>query len=75
MKAAARDCLRSARRNWPGGDTCGGCGRCPATGVLDLWQAADAAEMQAILRSLPLGPWMAVPATPLTSHPADPAQT
>jgi muconolactone delta-isomerase len=40
-----------------------------------LWQAADPAEMQAILGSLPLDPWMTVETTPLTPHPSDPAQT
>jgi len=43
--------------------------------TLGLWQAADPAEMQAILRSLPLDPWMTVQTTPLTPHPSDPAQT
>jgi muconolactone delta-isomerase len=38
-----------------------------------LWQAADAAEMQAILESLPLDPWMTVQTTPLSRHPSDPA--
>jgi muconolactone delta-isomerase len=42
--------------------------------ALGLWQAADPAEMQAILRSLPLDPWMTVQTTPLTPHPSDPAQ-
>jgi muconolactone delta-isomerase len=43
--------------------------------TLGLWQAADPAEMLAILRSLPLDPWMTVQTTPLTPHPSDPAQT
>jgi len=43
--------------------------------ALGLWQAAGPAEMQAILRSLPLDPWMTVQTTPLTPHPSDPAQT
>ena len=43
--------------------------------TLGLWQAADQAEMQTILRSLPLDPWMTVQTTPLTPHPSDPAQT
>ncbi len=33
----------------------------------------DAAEMQAILASLPLDAWMTVQTTPLTPHPSDPA--
>jgi muconolactone delta-isomerase len=43
--------------------------------TLGLWQAAGPAEMQAVLRSLPLDPWMTVQTTPLTPHPSDPAQT
>jgi muconolactone delta-isomerase len=31
--------------------------------------------MQAILKSLPLDPWMTVETTPLTPHPSDPAMT
>jgi len=41
---------------------------------LGLWQAASPAEMQTMLRSLPLDPWLTVQTTPLTSHPSDPAQ-
>jgi muconolactone delta-isomerase len=41
--------------------------------ALGLWQAQDAAEMQAILKSLPLDAWMTVQTTPLTQHPSDPA--
>jgi muconolactone delta-isomerase len=41
---------------------------------LGLWQAAGPAQLQAILRSLPLDPWMTVQTTPLTPHPSDPAQ-
>jgi muconolactone delta-isomerase len=40
---------------------------------LGLWQAEDAAEMQAFLKSLPLDTWMTVQITPLTRHPSDPA--
>jgi muconolactone delta-isomerase len=40
---------------------------------LGLWRAGDPAEMQAILKSLPLDPWMDVETTPLTPHPSDPA--
>ena len=42
--------------------------------ALGLWRARDAAEMQAILESLPLYPWMTVQITPLTGHPSDPPQ-
>jgi muconolactone delta-isomerase len=46
----------------------------PGTGrTLGLWQASDAAHMEAILESLPLAPWMTVEATPLSPHPSDPA--
>jgi muconolactone delta-isomerase len=41
--------------------------------VLGLWQAGDLAEMQAILKSLPMDSWMNVQTTPLTEHPSDPA--
>ena len=48
--------------------------RLPGEGrVLGLWQGRDAAEMQAILESLPLDAWMTVQTTPLTPHPSDPA--
>jgi muconolactone delta-isomerase len=41
--------------------------------ALGLYQARDAAQMQAILASLPLAPWMTMDATPLSPHPSDPA--
>ena len=41
--------------------------------ALGLWRAQDPDEMQAILESLPLHPWMTVQTTPLTAHPSDPA--
>ncbi len=48
----------------------------PGSGrALGLWRARDAAEMQAILKSLPLDAWMTVETTPLTEHPSDPALT
>jgi muconolactone delta-isomerase len=40
---------------------------------LGLWRAQDAAEMQAILKSLPLDAWLTVQTRPLTRHPSDPA--
>jgi muconolactone delta-isomerase len=40
--------------------------------ALGLWRARDAAEMSAILRSLPLREWMTVETVPLTPHPSDP---
>jgi muconolactone delta-isomerase len=49
--------------------------RLPAGGpdALGLWRASDAAELRAMLESLPLDPWMTEEITPLTSHPSDPA--
>ncbi|MBO0823258.1 MAG: muconolactone Delta-isomerase family protein [Actinobacteria bacterium] len=41
--------------------------------ALGLWHAADSADMQATLESLPLFDWMTVQTTPLTPHPSDPA--
>jgi muconolactone delta-isomerase len=40
--------------------------------ALGLWRARDAAQMQAIVRSLPLDSWMTTQITPLTPHPSDP---
>jgi muconolactone delta-isomerase len=40
--------------------------------ALGLWQASGPAELQAMLRSLPLDPWMTTQTTPLTPHPSDP---
>ncbi|MGD0243723.1 MAG: muconolactone Delta-isomerase family protein [Streptosporangiaceae bacterium] len=42
-------------------------------GALGLWRAADAAELRAIVRSLPLDAWMRTDITPLSIHPSDPA--
>ena len=41
--------------------------------TLGLWRARHAAEMEAILESLPLYAWMTVETTPLAEHPNDPA--
>jgi len=41
--------------------------------ALGLWRATDANEMQAIIKSLPLDPYMTTEITPLTRHPSDPA--
>jgi muconolactone delta-isomerase len=43
--------------------------------ALGLYQAPDAAQMQAILDALPLAPWMTADITPLSPHPSDPAIT
>lgn len=40
--------------------------------ALGLWRAADAADLQAILESLPQYDWMTVQTTRLTPHPSDP---
>ena len=40
--------------------------------ALGLYQAGDAAQMQAILESLPMSPWLIVDTTPLSPHPSDP---
>jgi muconolactone delta-isomerase len=40
--------------------------------ALGLWRARDTAEMEAIVKSLPLDSWMTTQITPLTPHPGDP---
>ena len=42
--------------------------------ALGLWQAEDAAQLQAFLKSLPMDKWMTTETTPLTEHPNDPAR-
>jgi muconolactone delta-isomerase len=42
--------------------------------AMGLWQAKDRREMEAILESLPLYPWMRVETTPLSEHPSDPGR-
>ena len=41
--------------------------------ALGLWNAGNPAEMQVILASLPMDPWLTVETTPLSQHPSDPA--
>jgi muconolactone delta-isomerase len=41
--------------------------------ALGLWRSQDAAQMQAILDSLPMAPWLTEEITPLVPHPSDPA--
>lgn len=41
--------------------------------AIGLWQARDLAELQAILKSLPMDPWMTAETTALARHPSDPA--
>jgi muconolactone delta-isomerase len=43
--------------------------------ALGLWRAQDAAEMETVVKSLPLDPWMTTQITPLTPHPSDPVVT
>jgi muconolactone delta-isomerase len=43
--------------------------------ALGLWRARDTAEMEAIVKSLPLDAWMTTQITPLTPHPSDPVVT
>jgi muconolactone delta-isomerase len=43
--------------------------------TLGVYRARDIAEMEAIVKSLPLDPWMMTELTPLTPHPSDPATT
>ena len=45
-----------------------GQGRAPG-----LYRARDSAETEAIVKALPLDPWMTTELTPLTPHPSDPA--
>jgi muconolactone delta-isomerase len=40
--------------------------------ALSLWQARDAAQLQAILAALPLAPWLTMDTMPLSPHPSDP---
>ena len=50
--------------------------RLPADGrsrAIGLYRAADDAELEAILDSLPLRPWMEISVTALGAHPNDPA--
>jgi muconolactone delta-isomerase len=52
--------------------------RLPGQGrALGLWRAKDAAEMQAVVESLPLtaNAWMTTETTSLTQHPSDPARS
>jgi muconolactone delta-isomerase len=47
--------------------------RTPGGGpALGLWRARDPAEMQTVLDSLPLTPWLSTETTPLSGHPSDP---
>ena len=37
-----------------------------------LWEAPDASELHAAIRSLPFFPWLQVDVHPLAAHPSDP---
>jgi muconolactone D-isomerase len=41
--------------------------------AIGLYRAADDSELEAILKSLPLRPWMEISVTALAEHPNDPA--
>jgi muconolactone delta-isomerase len=41
--------------------------------TLGLYQARDTAQIETILASLPLAPWMTTDTVPLSPHPSDPA--
>jgi muconolactone delta-isomerase len=41
--------------------------------ALGVYRARDSAEIEAIVNSLPLDPWLTTKITPLTPHPSDPA--
>jgi muconolactone D-isomerase len=41
--------------------------------AIGLYRAADDSELEAILESLPLRPWMEISVTALAEHPNDPA--
>jgi muconolactone delta-isomerase len=41
--------------------------------ALGVYRARDSAEIEAIVKSLPLDPWLTTKITPLTRHPSDPA--
>jgi muconolactone delta-isomerase len=45
----------------------------PRRRTLGLWNARDDEEIDAILKSLPLYPWMTTTTTQLSLHPSDPA--
>jgi muconolactone delta-isomerase len=50
--------------------------RLPGEGnALGLWTSRDAAELDAVLASLPLFAWLSIRTTPLAPHPSDPART
>jgi muconolactone D-isomerase len=43
--------------------------------AIGLYRAADDTELEAILESLPLRPWMEISVTALAEHPNDPARS
>jgi muconolactone D-isomerase len=45
------------------------------TRAIGLYRAADNRELEAILESLPLRPWMKISVTALAEHPNDPARS
>ena len=67
----------AGRASWPPSSTCSGCGgrHCgPANGAPSaLFAAADGAELEQVLASMPLRVWRTDEVTPLSPHPNDPA--
>jgi muconolactone D-isomerase len=43
--------------------------------AIGLYRAADDSQLEAILESLPLAPWMEISVTALAKHPNDPARS
>lgn len=43
-------------------------------GNVGIWSARDATQLQGLLSSLPLYPWMQIHVESLASHPSDPAR-
>jgi muconolactone delta-isomerase len=70
--AEAREAERT--REWAGKGKLRRLWALPGEGrALGLWQADNPAEMQQIVSSLPLDPWMTTETVPLIPHPSDPA--
>lgn len=42
---------------------------------VSIWRAADATELDGLLRSLPFFPWLDITVRPLAAHPSDPGRT
>ena len=64
--------LRLWRLPAGGAGTPGGTDALGGASALGLWRAGDTAEMESIVRSLPLDPWLTTAIPPLSTHPGDP---